>query len=740
MRWHCCVAGLAVFAAWLPDRAASQPTPPAGVAYAAGFQPGGQQLFLLDLSGTPVGEVPTTIKPLRGNVEVVLQGGMRMLKASSASEFLITLPQVLPQDFTLEFDLVPKRCCPPPDLSFEGTPTVNQGSASAHLLWQADGYLAVVGGAQDNYETPMPDDFRATLPGVLTQVRVSVTGSTIKLYTNGRRLYTLDRQFARGRVLRVFLGGVDDLNAVYLAGLRIATGAPLVSTGGGGAGAGSTGAGGAGSSGAGGGATGSGTGAGAGGTGAGGTGAGTTGAGGAAGGGAAGGTGGSTAPPTHTGRGTGVPPAPTGPGTGPAPSHLVATGSPSASWLFWDAVAGATIYRVDRAVAGSTSWTLLTNAGQTSPNLAGDLLPDRTRTYTYRVAAYQADGSYGVATVDYSAPAPAEPGFFWATPGAAGEVNFRVQQVLYANLIIKGPGTGSGIVLTPGNWTYTLTGQSDGTYTWQVAVDYQPGGVLTPSSAWRTATATVSSGLTMLGIPTGGTATPSAPATPPPTISPPGAGATPMTKTTVCSPGQTSPGPGPSAILLGSQQSPVGATLRWTEVLGAAGYVVERGTSEIASTCANPGSFQFLPNPPSTRQDVTFQDQTGGVAPRTTYTYIVHAYGPGGETGWNSVKWTSPSLPVLSLRSPIVAGSTVTLKWDMSGIDPATNKVVVNPTDFLVTSSYGFSQVRSRGSFTSCSCFLNILGVPIGTHTFTITARWPPDASVTRTISVTVTP
>jgi hypothetical protein len=211
----------------LPDRALSQPTPPPGVAFAAGFQPGSRQLFALDLSGTPVGESPSSIKLLKGNLEVVIQGGVRMLKASSASEFLVTLAQVLPADFTLEFDLIPKSCCPPPDLTFEGTPTINQGPGSAHLLWQADGYLGVVGGAQDNYETPMPDDLRATLPGVRTQVGVSFSGSTVKLYTNGRRLYTLDRQFARGQVLRVFLGGESDANPVYLAGLRIATGGPL---------------------------------------------------------------------------------------------------------------------------------------------------------------------------------------------------------------------------------------------------------------------------------------------------------------------------------------------------------------------------------------------------------------------------------------------------------------------------------------------------------------------------------
>src|SRR5687768_3803746 len=77
--------------------------------------PGRAHLFVLDLSGTPVGEFPTTIKQRQGSMEVVIKDGMPMLKASVTSEFVITLPpgEVLPADFTLEFDLVPKPCCNP---------------------------------------------------------------------------------------------------------------------------------------------------------------------------------------------------------------------------------------------------------------------------------------------------------------------------------------------------------------------------------------------------------------------------------------------------------------------------------------------------------------------------------------------------------------------------------------------------------------------------------------------------
>jgi hypothetical protein len=211
-------------------RVAGQPQPPAGRALTkSGVPLRGQELFALDLGNTLMGEVPAALKLLSGNVEVVRKDGVPMLKAATASAFLITLPEVLPADFTLEFDLIPKVGGPPPDLSVEGTPTINQGPGSAHLLWQADAYLAVIGGAQDNYEQPMPEDLRTSMPGVLTHVGLSFEGNTVRLYTNGHRLYTLERQFARGRVLRVSMGGIDEgVGAVYLAGLRIATGGPVI--------------------------------------------------------------------------------------------------------------------------------------------------------------------------------------------------------------------------------------------------------------------------------------------------------------------------------------------------------------------------------------------------------------------------------------------------------------------------------------------------------------------------------
>ena len=189
-----------------------------------GFIPGDRTIVTLDIAGTPAGGTPTGFRVLRGGVEAVDKDGTRMLRVTSLTELLIQLPESLPENFTVEFDLIPKHCCSPEDLSFEGTPTLSRSSTSAQLLWWQDA-VRVIGGGGD-YQAQMPSALRDVLAGQLSHVAVSFEGTTIRMYTNGERLYTLsDRRFARGRVLRVVLGGQDaDQQAVYLAGLRIAVG------------------------------------------------------------------------------------------------------------------------------------------------------------------------------------------------------------------------------------------------------------------------------------------------------------------------------------------------------------------------------------------------------------------------------------------------------------------------------------------------------------------------------------
>lgn len=192
----------------------------------SGFVPGTRTIWQMNLANLPPGDLPAGMKLLQGNLELGSKDGKPTLFTNKPTEFQIRLPEVLPADFTIEFEIAAKKCCNPEDLMFEGALGRNRGSASAEVTWSPP-HIAVVGGGE-MYQSDVPEDLAVTLPGALAQVNVSYAGGALKLYTNGKRLYTLsDRQFARGRVLHVTLGGQDGPEyAVHLAGLRIATNSP----------------------------------------------------------------------------------------------------------------------------------------------------------------------------------------------------------------------------------------------------------------------------------------------------------------------------------------------------------------------------------------------------------------------------------------------------------------------------------------------------------------------------------
>jgi hypothetical protein len=187
-----------------------------------------QDLFVLDLARTPPGSLPPGIRVLRGSLSLVSRNGQPMLRASSPAEFVVTLPEPLPTDFTLEFDLVAKPDGASDDLAFEGTARRSASSVSAEVKWSPTSQT-VSGGGLNEFSAATPASLSETLPGQLAKIIASFAGNTLKLYTNGVRLYTLtDRLFVRGTVLRVVLGGQDEDHPVYLARLRVAAGAGTV--------------------------------------------------------------------------------------------------------------------------------------------------------------------------------------------------------------------------------------------------------------------------------------------------------------------------------------------------------------------------------------------------------------------------------------------------------------------------------------------------------------------------------
>lgn len=69
------------------------------------FIPGDRVLFYEDFEKSPVGDFPERLEFEKGNLEVAEWQGSRYLRLGTHADFNIPLPQILPEQFTIEFDL-----------------------------------------------------------------------------------------------------------------------------------------------------------------------------------------------------------------------------------------------------------------------------------------------------------------------------------------------------------------------------------------------------------------------------------------------------------------------------------------------------------------------------------------------------------------------------------------------------------------------------------------------------------
>ena len=651
----------------LAGRAAAQSTETGG-----GFSPGGQTLFATDFTQDAVGDFPRGLKLVKGSLEVVERDGVRMLRSTSPAEFIIPLPEVLPAQFTLEFDIVARGidCCAGEELAVEGSPTLARTAGSAQLLWHHQ-WLAILGGGRDmsNSTVKVSETLQAELLGQLGHVQIAFDGPSMKLWTNGVRLYNLpELAFRRSNVLRVFLGGTDEGDrAVYLARVRVA------------------------------------------------------------------GSGGASAPASA-------------PQLSAPTLQVTVTPGQMGPVAQWTAITGAT-YVVRRWNTADSLCCGAAYAALSNTTWLDNPLP-KPGTYVYEVTATAPAGTFptgldragttAVATAEFATQATG------TAPATPSPLTISVQVAL---------GTGGPVVQwSPVQAAVTYTVQRHGPNqcctatrqgltdpTWYDGMLPQTGSYTYAVTALDATGATLAAGSTQVVADsmwvTGSSQAPAMvlltdPVTATGTTKPISACAVPAT---------ASGFGGPIALIADSvRKSPVGAGLSWEPPQGVVGYAVERsgdvaGTlTPIATSCDTPDAFQ-LTTPSSGPTRVQFRDRSGGIRGGTIYTYVVRAFGPGGSAGWTSVKWKAPYAPSPFLRVN-VSGSTVSLDWCSSlTTEPLTGQVIAPPNATTLTTSYGYTLEHP-------SCTTMLRGVPIGTHTITVTVRWDPDVSRTGTATVTITP
>ena len=191
------------------------------------FVPGSKVIFYTDFSDDKVGNFARRLKYQSGPIEVVEREGVKVLRSTGRSMFLIPVGKKLPQRFTLEIDVIAPSvdCCGYEVMTFEGGATMDRGEESADVIWHPTG-TSILGSGQNMANSPskIPEAMQAQLSGRMAHVRVLMDSAYFKMYTNERRMYNIPELFfKRDSVIRVFVNGSEEPDlAVFLTSIRVA--------------------------------------------------------------------------------------------------------------------------------------------------------------------------------------------------------------------------------------------------------------------------------------------------------------------------------------------------------------------------------------------------------------------------------------------------------------------------------------------------------------------------------------
>ena len=185
------------------------------------FVPGQRTLFFTDFTEDQVGNFPQRLEFKTGSMEIVeFEGGQRALKASSQSEFLIPLPEVLPERYTIELDVISRKGQGVGASTFEILGGRERDRESSQVSW-GNGYFNVEGGpVKVAFETHDTERYL----GKPASFRMLGDGKYLKAYVDEKRVANIpNAQFKRDKVLFVRLEGRnDDQDAVYVTRIRVA--------------------------------------------------------------------------------------------------------------------------------------------------------------------------------------------------------------------------------------------------------------------------------------------------------------------------------------------------------------------------------------------------------------------------------------------------------------------------------------------------------------------------------------
>lgn len=186
------------------------------------FVPGERVIYYADFTDDQVGNFPARLEFVEGNMEVAELGGRRVIRATSQSKLSIPLPEVLPQRFTIEIDVINRPSLDGTDFQLRGSLGRMDDAKTSVISWGSDG-ASLRGGGGGEVKLANNEASRLRYRGKPAQVRILGDGKYIKVYLDEKRLANVpNASFERSKVLHLAIDARSEENPAYISRIRVA--------------------------------------------------------------------------------------------------------------------------------------------------------------------------------------------------------------------------------------------------------------------------------------------------------------------------------------------------------------------------------------------------------------------------------------------------------------------------------------------------------------------------------------
>ena len=186
------------------------------------FVPGERVIYFADFTDDQVGNFPARLEFVEGNMEVAELGGRRVVRATSQSKLSIPLPEVLPQRFTIEIDVINRPSLDGVGFHLRGSKGRIDDAKTSVISWGSDG-ASLMGGGGGEVRLANNEANRARYRGKPAQVRILGDGKYIKVYLDEKRVANVpNANFERSKILHLVIDARSEENAAFISRIRVA--------------------------------------------------------------------------------------------------------------------------------------------------------------------------------------------------------------------------------------------------------------------------------------------------------------------------------------------------------------------------------------------------------------------------------------------------------------------------------------------------------------------------------------